>query len=118
MHTQMRGIVDENVHTPFAHRKGRQTNPSNPYAKNDFIYQSKKQSTWAESYMLNQSWLSSDGMIALARACVMPTHAFFFAANPLQYTQHVAYCLLPMLCLWTGDGPIPMRNMGGTKYRF
>ncbi len=81
MHTQMRGIIEGNVHTPFACRQGRQANPSKPDQKNDVIYQSKKQHTWAESCMLNQSWLSSDGKIALARACVMPTHAFFFCSE-------------------------------------
>lgn len=38
-----------------------------------------------------------------------------FPDNPLLYCEPVKFCLLPLLCLWTADGPIPMRFMGGTK---
>jgi hypothetical protein len=44
-----------------------------------------------------------------------PELTLIFPDNALHYREKVKNCLLPLLCLWTADGPIPMRFMGGTK---
>jgi hypothetical protein len=77
MHTQMRGIINQNVHTPFALRMGKQAkDPAKPgIRQHDIIFQYKKQQIWAESCLLNDAWFASAG-ITTARACVISTHAF------------------------------------------
>ena len=80
LHVQTRGIVQENVHTAVALRKGKQTSGPQFSRSDDIIYKSKKQDTWAEAHFMNSFWFESDG-IATARACVLPTHSFL---QPIQ----------------------------------